>query len=61
MERDEKDANTNGVEMYYEGQGFMSMEINETNLRAIFYDIEGNAIHKLEMSKNHTNFLEEEK
>ena len=56
-----KDANMNGVEMYYDGQGFMSMKINETNLHAIFYNIEGNVIHKLEMSKKHTNFLEEAK
>ena len=51
----------NGVEMFYDGQGFMSMEITETNLHAIFYDIEGNAIHELELFKNHTNFVKEAK
>jgi len=50
-----KDADMNGVEMYYDGQGFMVMKITQKNLHAIFYDIEGNIIHELEMSKNHTN------
>lgn len=50
-----KDADMNGVEMYYDGQGFMVMKITQKNLHAIFYDIEGNIIHELEMFKNHTN------
>lgn len=50
-----KDADMNGVEMYYDGQGFMVMKITQKNLHAIFYDIEGNIIHELEMSKNHTD------
>lgn len=52
-----KDADMNGVQMFYNGQGFMSIEITQTTLHAMFYDIEGNTIHELEMSKNHTNFV----
>lgn len=56
-----KDADMNGVEMYYDGQGFMVMKITQKNLHAIFYDIEGNIIHELEIAKNHTNFMDKEK
>lgn len=55
-----KNADMNGLEMFYDGQGFMSIKITHTNLHAIFYNIEGNAIHELEMSKNHTIVLDRE-
>eukprot|EP01018_Ginkgo_biloba_P005111 Gb_25294 [translate_table: standard] len=46
----DQEANTDGLQMYYDGQGFMSIEINPTTLRAAFYDTEGNAIHELYLS-----------
>eukprot|EP01018_Ginkgo_biloba_P005116 Gb_22783 [translate_table: standard] len=32
----DQEANTDGLQMYYDGQGFMSIEINPTTLRAAF-------------------------
>eukprot|EP01018_Ginkgo_biloba_P005118 Gb_14816 [translate_table: standard] len=46
----DQEANMDGLQMYYDGQGFMSIEINPTTLRAAFYDAEGNAIHELYLS-----------
>eukprot|EP01018_Ginkgo_biloba_P005120 Gb_14817 [translate_table: standard] len=46
----DQEANMDGLQMYYDGQGFMSIEINPTTLRAAFYDAEGNTIHELSLS-----------
>uniref|UniRef100_A0A0D6QTH8 Purple acid phosphatase n=1 Tax=Araucaria cunninghamii TaxID=56994 RepID=A0A0D6QTH8_ARACU len=44
-------ADMNGLEMFYNGQGFMSIQIGPTNLHATFYDIDGNVIHNLDLDK----------
>jgi len=55
-----KGADMTGLEMYYDGQGFMILKITQKYLYAIFYDIEGNVIHQLELSRNQTTSFKEE-
>uniref|UniRef100_A0A1J3G6Q8 Purple acid phosphatase n=1 Tax=Noccaea caerulescens TaxID=107243 RepID=A0A1J3G6Q8_NOCCA len=33
------------LKFYYDGQGFMSVYISETELRVVFYDVSGNVLH----------------
>jgi len=39
------------MKLYYDGQGFMTMQITETNIEVVFYDIFGNILHKWVASK----------
>lgn len=55
-----KGADMTGLEMFYDGQGFMILKITQKYLYAIFYDIEGNIIHKVELSRNQTTSFKEE-
>ncbi|XP_057872381.2 purple acid phosphatase 3 isoform X1 [Cryptomeria japonica] len=48
----DKNANMKGLEMYYDGQGFMSLQITSTNIQAAFYDIEGTVIHQVDLYKS---------
>ncbi|KAF3497984.1 hypothetical protein DY000_02054931 [Brassica cretica] len=34
------------LKFYYDGQGFMSVDISEAELRAVFYDVFGNVLHQ---------------
>ncbi|CAN6896070.1 unnamed protein product, partial [Brassica oleracea] len=34
------------LKFYYDGQGFMSVDISEAELRAVFYDVSGNVLHQ---------------
>lgn len=38
--------NPQEMKFYYDGQGFMSVQITETQIDVIFYDIFGNVLHK---------------
>lgn len=55
-----KGADMTGLEMFYDGQGFMILKITQKHLYSIFYDIEGNIIHQLELSRNQTTSFNEE-
>eukprot|EP01018_Ginkgo_biloba_P005122 Gb_19459 [translate_table: standard] len=41
-----------GLQFFYAGQGFLSMQITPNFLHIVFYDIEGNSLHKLDLSKS---------
>ena len=40
-----------GVKFYYDGQGFMSVELEQMNAKVVYYDIFGNVLHVLNLSK----------
>ncbi|KAJ1394256.1 Metallo-dependent phosphatase-like [Sesbania bispinosa] len=42
---------TDGVKFYYDGQGFMSVELEQTNAKVVYYDIFGKVLHVLNLSK----------
>ncbi|XP_027339900.1 purple acid phosphatase 3-like [Abrus precatorius] len=43
--------NRDGAKFYYDGQGFMSVELVKTNAKAVYYDIFGKMLHVLSLSK----------
>ncbi|KAJ0037549.1 hypothetical protein Pint_22497 [Pistacia integerrima] len=43
--------NPKEMKFYYDGQGFMSVQITRTQIDIIFYDIFGNVLHKWSTSK----------
>ncbi|KAM4114396.1 hypothetical protein ACJW30_04G065600 [Castanea mollissima] len=43
--------NQDGLKFYYDGQGFMSAELTQTQARIVFYDIFGKVLHNLDLSK----------
>ncbi|XP_062113239.1 purple acid phosphatase 7-like isoform X1 [Humulus lupulus] len=49
---DEKKWNPEELKLYYDGQGFMSMEITETAATFSFYDVFGNVLHQESIYKN---------
>nr|DAD32317.1 TPA_asm: hypothetical protein HUJ06_011168 [Nelumbo nucifera] len=40
-----------GVKFYYDDQGFISVQVTQTNAKIAFYDVFGNVIHKWSVSK----------
>lgn len=42
---------TNGVKFYYDGQGFMSLELQQINAKVVYYDIFGKVLHLQNLSK----------
>ncbi|PIA35974.1 hypothetical protein AQUCO_03400103v1 [Aquilegia coerulea] len=40
-----------GLKFYYDGQGFMSVNLNPKNAEIIFYDVFGNILHKFNVLK----------
>ncbi|KAK7399894.1 hypothetical protein VNO78_11089 [Psophocarpus tetragonolobus] len=44
--------NPEELKLYYDGQGFMSVQITKGNADIIFYDVFGNALHKWNISKD---------
>ncbi|KAK7399893.1 hypothetical protein VNO78_11088 [Psophocarpus tetragonolobus] len=50
---DVKPWNLEEMKLYYDGQGFMSMQITENNADIIFYDVFGNTLHSWSLSKDH--------
>ena len=44
-------ANMEGLQFFHNGQGFMSVEIQATLLHVVFYDVHGNIVHELNLSK----------
>ncbi|GAB2287382.1 Purple acid phosphatase 3 [Dionaea muscipula] len=48
---DVKPWNNKQLKLYYDGQGFMSLQITETELDVMFYDAFGNVLHRWSASK----------
>ncbi|GLT36848.1 hypothetical protein SLA2020_111980 [Shorea laevis] len=49
---DIKGDKNDAVKFYYDGQGFMSIEITQTNAEIVFYDVFGESLHRLKVSKD---------
>ncbi|KAL8494766.1 hypothetical protein ACS0TY_025569 [Phlomoides rotata] len=45
-------SNSKEMEFFYDGQGFMSMQINQHEIQIIFYDVFGKILHKWSTSKS---------
>ncbi|GLJ12412.1 hypothetical protein SUGI_0190460 [Cryptomeria japonica] len=45
-------SNSEGLQFFYPGQGFMSMQITPVFLKAVFYDIKGNSLHDFSLTKS---------
>ncbi|KAL2942363.1 Purple acid phosphatase 8 [Bienertia sinuspersici] len=43
--------NEDELKLYYDGQGFMSMQVTQTELEVMFFDIFGNILHKWTSAK----------
>ncbi|XP_048445456.1 purple acid phosphatase 8 [Pyrus x bretschneideri] len=44
-------AKRNGFKFYYDGQGFLSAQLTETDAEFAFYDMFGTVLHRLNLSK----------
>lgn len=45
-------SNPNEMKFYYDGQGFMTMKITQTEVEINFYDILGNVLHQWSAKKS---------
>ncbi|CAN6299894.1 unnamed protein product [Urochloa humidicola] len=45
-------SNDDKLEFFYDGQGFMSLEVDGDQAHAIFYDIDGQELHSWSLSKS---------
>ncbi|KAJ7970238.1 Purple acid phosphatase [Quillaja saponaria] len=45
------ELNRKGTKFYYDGQGFMSVELEQSNAKIVFYDIFGKRLHVLDLFK----------
>ncbi|KAK3200372.1 hypothetical protein Dsin_023787 [Dipteronia sinensis] len=41
----------NALKFFHDGQGFVSVELSQTDARIVFYDVFGEVLHKLSLSK----------
>lgn len=48
--------NPKTLKFYYDGQGFMSLQITQSQIEIQFYDVFGNVLHHWSASKGH-NFI----
>jgi len=48
---DLKGQNRKGLEFFYDGQGFMSVQMTPSDVEIVFYDVFGKVLHKWTMSK----------
>ncbi|XP_042499910.1 purple acid phosphatase 3-like [Macadamia integrifolia] len=53
--RGDYDLNKEGLKFFYDGQGFMTVEITETDAVLIFYDVFGKVLYKWSVSKAYTS------
>jgi len=44
-------ANMEGLQFFHNGQGFISVQIQATLLHVVFYDVQGNSVHELNLLK----------
>ncbi|XP_043695575.1 purple acid phosphatase 4-like [Telopea speciosissima] len=49
--RGEYDLSKEGLKFFYDGQGFMTVKITETDADLVFYDVFGKVLYKWSMSK----------
>lgn len=56
---DEKSCNDCAVHFFYDGQGFMSVQLTSTNARMRFYDVAGKAIYHWNVTRQLDNFHSE--
>ncbi|KAJ4973666.1 hypothetical protein NE237_006840 [Protea cynaroides] len=49
--RGDYDLNKEGLKFFYDGQGFMTVEMTTTDAELIFYDVFGNVLYKWSTSK----------
>ncbi|KAG8379509.1 hypothetical protein BUALT_Bualt07G0095900 [Buddleja alternifolia] len=45
-------SNREEVKFFYDGQGFMSVQMTQSDVEIVFYDVFGRVLHKWAMSKN---------
>ncbi|VFQ61916.1 unnamed protein product [Cuscuta campestris] len=50
---DVKGLNKEGLAFFYDGQGFMSVQLMKNDLEIVFYDVFGHALHRWSISKQH--------
>ncbi|KAG9147343.1 hypothetical protein Leryth_021420 [Lithospermum erythrorhizon] len=48
---DVEEVNKDGVNFFYDGQGFMSVQFLETEVGIVFYDVSGQVLHRWSTSK----------
>ncbi|XP_021909326.1 purple acid phosphatase 17-like [Carica papaya] len=48
---DMKETNREGVKLFYDGQGFMSAELTQSDAEIAFYDVMGTVLHRWRVSK----------
>lgn len=48
---DIKELNKEGLNFFYDGQGFMSVNLTPTDVEIAFYDVFGKVLHRLNKSK----------
>ncbi|CAI9113245.1 OLC1v1013818C1 [Oldenlandia corymbosa var. corymbosa] len=48
---DVKELNSEGLKFFYDGQGFMSVRLTQTDAETVFYDVFGEVLHKWTVSK----------
>ncbi|KAJ0049693.1 hypothetical protein Pint_16874 [Pistacia integerrima] len=48
---DVKEKNRDGLQFFYDGQGFMSVELNRSEAKIVFYDVFGEVLHKWSTKK----------
>ncbi|KAK1288442.1 Purple acid phosphatase 17 [Acorus calamus] len=44
-------SNRDGLQFFYDGQGFMSLQLTQSSVEVVFYNTNGDALHKWSMSK----------
>ncbi|KAK9278033.1 hypothetical protein L1049_027590 [Liquidambar formosana] len=45
------DQNRHELKFYYDGQGFMSVQLTQTHAEIVFYDVFGGALHNLKLTR----------
>ncbi|KAK6148001.1 hypothetical protein DH2020_018913 [Rehmannia glutinosa] len=53
MEGDVNTTNDQGLKFFYDGQGFMSVQLTLSEVETVFYDVFGRVLHRWTMSKQH--------
>ncbi|XAR49486.1 Acid phosphatase [Bertholletia excelsa] len=48
---DIKGSNRPGLRFFYDGQGFMSVQLSRSESSIVFYDVSGKALHRWDLSK----------
>lgn len=49
---DIKDTTREGLQFFYDGQGFMSVWLSQTEAEIVFYNVDGEVLHRFSVSKD---------